>query len=192
MLRHALGALFLLAATVATAASLPKDLPKLPGDTYVADLSNPRTAALWNLNHGILTLYVYDRDSKELQPLYAVKYDAVRHGDSTDIRIPVRGLAFSIEVDRDANLLLDGNRTKLALLDANRPVPGRAVREAVCDDDSTASTVTTNAGKLTAKPQSIYCLWGLAYGDCCGSCFCVHRDLGLPEWVDNICCGGGC
>jgi len=164
----------------------------------VADLSNPDLVAIWNLNRGALTLYVYNQQARTLQALYVVKYEAVQQGDTTNVKIPSRGLLFSMRVGKDAGLLLDGNPTKFARAGGDLTTEFKAVpaadtcgaRSAAADAGTPRPSGPKNAAK--PKPESIYCLWGLAYGDCCGSCFCVHRDLNLPEWVDNICCGGGC
>ena len=93
-------------------------------------------------------------------------------------------------------MFLNGNRTKLTRVNANSATDEFATIPAnTCGAHDAAaapkSKVGVNAAKLNPAPDS-FCLWALAYGDCCGACFCVHRDLGLPGWVDNICCGGGC
>jgi hypothetical protein len=184
-------------------------LPRLRGEAYSADLPSAdgvvHATAIWNLSKDMLTLYLYDRDESVLRTLYSVRVEIVQRGDEKQITVPARGLSFAFKVDEKRGLLLDGKPTKLVQSDDF--LPGRerdapevkiegvqpCQRQAIRDNGAPSTSVSTLPGRQLKPVATLaWCGVALILNGCCDSCFCVHRSLDLPFWVDNLCCGGGC
>ncbi|HEV7424888.1 MAG TPA: hypothetical protein VGQ46_00875 [Thermoanaerobaculia bacterium] len=184
--------------------------PRLQGEIYSADLPSAdgvaHATAIWNLSKDMLTLYVYDRDENVVRTLYSVRVEIVQRGDEKQITVPARGLSFAFKLDDKKGLLLDGKPTKLVQTDNFLPVSGASdtpeveieavqpcQRQALRDNGTASSTVSTLSGRqLKPVATMSWCGVALILNGCCDSCFCVHRSLDLPSWVDSLCCGGGC
>jgi hypothetical protein len=204
-----LAAFLLLVPLAATAAQkdgtrerfAPNRMPALDGQSFAATINTAggEATAVFNINEGMVSLYLYFPEQNLLRVLYSVPAESVRSGDTWNINVPTRGVAFTLSKGTDQHVVVDGRESALRFIDRGELEGVRMEKNGDC----AAATMSAQSGGTAAprvqaethlKPKSelIYCLMALYYTGCCDSCFCVHRQLDIPYWVDNLCCAGSC
>lgn len=185
---------------VAAESGARHQMPVLEGQSFAANVNaggRPAIAVFNVTDEGMVSLYLYFPAENYLRVLYSVPAQVVRSDDTWDITVPARGVAFTLSKDRDEHVTVDGRPTKLKLVARGEIERLRVEKVEACAPAETsvdvAAAPTARPGHPQVRNDSAFnCILAGLFGGCCDSCFCVHRDLGLPEWADVICCGFSC
>ena len=180
----------------------PNRMPALEGHSFAAsiDAAGREATAVFNISEGMVSLYLFYPDQNLLRVLYSVPAETARSGETWNVSIPTRGVAFTLSKEADARVAIDGRPSNLRFVDRGE-IEGLRVQRAPDCAAATMSAAPAGAGaqqverpgRLKVKDESlIHCAMALAFNGCCSSCYCVHRELDIPYWVDSICCAGGC
>jgi hypothetical protein len=180
----------------------PNRMPALEGQSFAAniDAAGREATAVFNITEGTVSLYLFYPDRNLLRVLYSVPAQTVRSGDTWSINVPTRGVAFTLSRGADERVVVDGRTSTLRFVDRGT-IEAVRVQNAPDCAATAMSAVPAEAGaqqagnqsRLKAKDDSLAtCAMAFAFQGCCTSCYCVHRQLDIPQWVDSICCLGSC
>jgi hypothetical protein len=175
----------------------PNRMPVLEGESFAAniDAAGRQATAVLNISEGMVSLYLYYPDQNLLRVLYSVPAQTVRSGDTWHVTVPTRGVAFTLTKGTDQSVVIDGRASRLMSVERGEVEGARVEKGANCAAASTAETTGSQVkpgGPKAKEELASDCAFALAYNGCCSACYCVHRSLDIPYWVDSICCLGSC
>lgn len=172
-------------------------MPRFEGESFVAPLGpGGETSAILNVSAGTVSLYVYFPKENLLRLLWSMPAEGARSQKGWHVAVPTKGMAFDLGVADDGKVSIDGKTTSLQFIAADK-LDGMRVEAQRADCAATSlvppsTSKEPSAGGREARAELMWCGVALIMDGCCASCYCVHRSLDIPYWVDSTCCGFGC
>jgi hypothetical protein len=192
------GLVILALATAAMAADGPRAMPRFDGQSFAGRVgAGVDTQAILNVTPETVALYLYFPRENMLRQMWSVKAESVKTEDGWHVTLPEKGLAFHLGLAESGEISLDGKTLSLREMEP-RDIEQLPVE--VQRSDCRAGGLAPAEHREHRDPRLgdaksdalCSCCLALVFNGCCASCYCVHRSLDLPYWVDSICCGASC
>lgn len=191
--------IILTVSVAAMAADGPRTMPRFDGQSFAGRVgAGVDTRAILNVTPETVGFYLYFPKENMLRQMWSVPATSVRTEDGWDVTMPEKGLAFHLGVSEKGEISIDGKAVPLTAMQPRdiEQLPVEVQQRSDCragglEPVDHSRHRDPRLGDVKSEALCGCCL-ALIFNGCCTSCYCVHRSLDLPYWVDSICCGGSC